>query len=368
MQAQEIPGGFRSSLNMKRLLLLLLLLLLCGNVVAQPIIRNSFTTNTAGKFPLLLAAPGASSNAYPVVHIDNTGDVLEWPYLYYSSSNAFLNGMLKANSGQFTNSLNLPFGTASTLLSLNASKNAASVANGVGILTNDGSGGFGFTTNIAQDVTINNFTTTNLTVVNTLTVSNIVTTNITVQNNLTTSNFFTINGKNNTLIVTNTIQVSGQYVYPLAAGTGITLTTNTLAAGQTNVTIASTASGGSSGSTNYRSAVIALTMTGTNVDASQIDWLKTNQCYRLGPLTGNAFFGDAVCVNVPNTNDYQWLQLDIIQGTGGNTVTFTNSIFAGVNGTFAITTNANAWDMLSLVNSRQTNGNVAVAPINWLHR
>jgi hypothetical protein len=125
---------------------------------------------------------------------------------------------------------------------------------------------------------------------------------------------------------------------------------------------------GASGSTNYRSSVIALTMTGTNVDANQIDWLKTNVAYRI-TATGNIFFGDAVCINVPDTNSDQSLKLHIVQdSTGGRSVTFTNSIFAGVNGTFAITTNANAWDLLSLVNSVQTNGNIAVLPSNYLHR
>ncbi len=128
------------------------------------------------------------------------------------------------------------------------------------------------------------------------------------------------------------------------------------------------AGGGSTGSTNYRSAVITLTMTTTNVDASQINWLSTNQCYRL-ILTTNAFFSDAVCINVPNTNSFQWLQLDILQdGTGGRTVTFTNSIYAGVNGTFPITLTANSWDSCALINSRQTNGNVAVLPSNNLRR
>lgn len=332
MQAQEIPGGFRSSLNMKRLLLLLLLLLLCGNVVAQPIIRNSFTTNTAGKFPLLLAAPGASSNAYPVVHIDNTGDVLEWPYLYYSSSNAFFSGdiLLAGN----TNRLSIAGG----VLLLDGNPLAAGGTN---------------TTN-----TVVNSTTVNATTINVTTITNV--------SNFYATNSYVVNGKNNTMIITNTLQVSGQYVYPLAAGTGITLTTNTLAAGQTNVTIASTASGGSSGSTNYRSAVVELGLSGTNVTGT-IDWAATNVAYRL-TLTTNAFFGD-INVNVPLTNAFQWLQLHLIQdSTGGRSVTFSNGIYAGVNGTFAISTQANAFDSYTLFNSPQTNGNVIAIPVNFLHR
>ncbi len=125
---------------------------------------------------------------------------------------------------------------------------------------------------------------------------------------------------------------------------------------------------GTTGSTNYRSSVIWLTTTGTNVDSGQIDWLKTNQCYAI-VLTNNVFFSDVVCTNVPDTNSFQYLQLDLIQdATGGRTVTFTNSIFAGVNGTFAITSTSNSWDSLTLLNSRQTNGNVAVIPVNNLKR
>lgn len=317
---------------MKRLLLLLLLL--CGNAVAQPIIRNSFTTNTAGKFPLLLAAPGASSNAYPVVHIDNTGDVLEWPYLYYSSSNAFFSGDIL----------------------LAGRTNRLSIAGGVLLL--DGipiaSGGTN-TTN-----TVVNSTTINATTINATTITNV--------SNFYATNSYVVNGKNNTMIVTNTLQVSEQYVYPLAAGTGITLTTNTLAAGQTNVTIASTASGGSSGSTNYRSAVVEIYMSGTNVAANSIDWNLTNVCYRL-TLTNNAFFGDTVFTNTPGTNAYQWVQLNLVQDpTGGRLVTFTNSIFQGINGTFAITTNANGFDALTCFPSPQTNGNICILPANNLHR
>lgn len=46
----------------------------------------------------------------------------------------------------------------------------------------------------------------------------------------------------NVAVITNTLKVSGSYVYPLLAGSNITLTTNTVAAGQTNITIAASAS------------------------------------------------------------------------------------------------------------------------------
>lgn len=214
-----------------------------------------------------------------------------------------------------------------------------------------------------------------------------------------TSNIFNI-GKGGSLTITNAVtplQVGASKVVGTAADGSLTnldgvfttrgsvlyrnatvwtvLTPNTAGyvltdggAGADPAWAAAAAGGGSSGSTNYRSSVITLTMTTTNVDASQIDWLKTNVCYRL-MLTTNAYFSAAVCINVPDTNSFQWLQLNVIQdATGGRTVTFTNSVYAGPNGTFAITTNASAWDSLALINSPQTNSNIAVLPSNYLHR
>lgn len=127
--------------------------------------------------------------------------------------------------------------------------------------------------------------------------------------------------------------------------------------------------GGSAGSTNYRSAVIELTVTGTNVNPNQIDWNLTNQCFRL-TLTTNVFFGDTVCTNVPATNAHQYVQLELIQNaTGGWSVTFTNSRWGAVNGVLPIiSTNANAWDSLTLINSKQTNSDVVMLPAPWLHR
>jgi hypothetical protein len=196
--------------------------------------------------------------------------------------------LVTPKNAAFTN-LTLSGGTASTLLTLDASKVTVSLANGAGWLTNDGAGGFGFSTNITQNVTINNLTTTNLNVVNLLTISNIITTNITVLQTLTTSNFFTINGKNNTLIVTNTLQVSGSYVYPLLAGTGITLTTNTVAAGQTNITIAASA-GGTTVSVN------ATNVSTPNIqDTATVTWAVSGS-----NLTATAAGGGSATVNGTN--------------------------------------------------------------------
>jgi hypothetical protein len=119
---------------------------------------------------------------------------------------------------------------------------------------------------------------------------------------------------------------------------------------------------------NGISPCVTLTYTGTNVTTSSIDWNATNVCYTL-LLTNHVLFGDAVAINVPSTANFKWLQLDLIQdSTGGWLVKFTNSIYGGVNGSIPITSNALAWTSCTLINSRQTNGNIMVLPSNFLHR
>lgn len=117
--------------------------------------------------------------------------------------------------------------------------------------------------------------------------------------------------------------------------------------------------------------VLALGGTGgTNVSGG--NWASGNAAgttFKL-ILTTNAFFGDTTFTNVPVTNGSQYGLLHIIQdATGVRTVTWTNSIFEFVNGiSIAQTTNANSEDVYSLFNSVKTNGNIAVIPMNNLHR
>src|SRR6266436_3204537 len=104
------------------------------------------------------------------------------------STNLYGIGAINANNGQFTNSLlfngvqvitNIPaVGLANTLTKWVTTNLLSYIPNGVGILTNDGAGNFGWTTNINQDITVNNITTTNV----------------------TANNTYVVNGKNNTLI------------------------------------------------------------------------------------------------------------------------------------------------------------------------
>src|SRR5437660_10204872 len=81
-------------------------------------------------------------------------------------------------------------GSASALAIWSVTNLLAYVINGVGILTNDGAGGFGFTTNLAQDITITNVTSTTIT--SSTNIFNVakgghltVSTNITVMTNAT---------------------------------------------------------------------------------------------------------------------------------------------------------------------------------------
>jgi hypothetical protein len=119
---------------------------------------------------------------------------------------------------------------------------------------------------------------------------------------------------------------------------------------------------------NGISDCVTLTYTTTNLTASSIDWNATNVCYTL-LLTNHILIGDNASINVPVTTKHKYIELNLIQdGTGGWAVKFTNSIYGGVNGTIALTTNANAWDSLVLVNGKQTNGSIMVLPSNYLHR
>jgi hypothetical protein len=178
---------------MKRLLLLLLLML-TGDTVAQPFLRNSFTTNSPARVQGVL--PTSTARLYPLSVNTNSSTADQMlclnPHFWMQLTNAVFGGNLSAYSGTYSNALIMPFGTANTLLSISAAKFATSIPNNAGILTNDGAGAFGFTTNITQDVTINNFTTTNLTVINNLTVSNISVTNLNAQTINVTSNIYNV--------------------------------------------------------------------------------------------------------------------------------------------------------------------------------
>ncbi len=106
--------------------LLLLWVLLGALPVRAAFVPNPFTTNSL--------TPATSQ-------FDLTGNIFAITN-HASITNASMAG-----------SLTLPYATASTILTLNGSKNAVSLANGTGALTNDGSGNFGWAVGNSGTVT-----------------------------------------------------------------------------------------------------------------------------------------------------------------------------------------------------------------------
>jgi hypothetical protein len=226
----------------------------------------------------------------------------------------------------------------------NPGKVLTTITNNVGILTNDGSGNFGFTTNITQDITINNFTVTNLTVLN----------------NLVVSNLYTVNGNHNTLIVTNSLTIQPVKTNLLATtSTGLVTNANYgtgISWDPTTRTISATATG--SGLSTH---VTTLTWSGTNAVGFNA---ATNGETFIITLTNNVLFGTSTFSNLPNKDEYKTFALGLQQdSTGGRIVTFTNSVVSWALGVPAfIETNANAYSMVYFHTHTFTNGMLAATP------
>ena len=220
-------------------------------------------------------------------------------------------------------------GTNSTLVIWITTNSQGSIANGIGMLTNNGSGGFGYTTNISQDITINTLTTL---------ISYI-------------SNLFVINGKNNTLVVTQalTLQSLGTnkllrmgadgVVTNITNGAGV-LTNDGSGGFSWTTNVGSGGGGGSSFPTN----ITTLTYTGvTNIIG--FDCSTNGARYRL-TLTTNAYIGGGNVTGLQTTNaNYSYI-LDVINDTTGlYTLTFDPTIFAWSEGSMPIkSTNASGYD------------------------
>lgn len=242
------------------------------------------------------------------------------------------NLILRSGAGgqiQVNNRLYLNLATPSTLLMANADQELTNIVNAAGILFNDGTGGFGWTNDVGSASNpINNFYSTN--------------------------NFF-ISGKGNTLVITQTLTVSGQYVYPLVPGTGITFATNNIGTGQTNLTISATASGG------VTTSVTPLAYSGTNITG--FNCLTNNATYTL-LLTNHCLFNAASFTGLPNTTTNMFFTLALKQdGTGTWVPKFTNSIVAWTEGVQpVITTNANSISYLYFHSHLWTNGMLVGSP------
>lgn len=130
----------------------------------------------------------------------------------------------------------------------------------------------------------------------------------------------------------------------------------------------------SAGSSSPTNTPIVLTLGGTGgTNVSGGDWSlgsASGTTFKL-VLTTNAFFGATAFSNVPTTNGQQNALLYVYHDSSSTpyTNTWTNSVFAFVNGTVPVqTTNAGSCDVYSLFNDLVTNGQINVVPANNLHR
>lgn len=251
-------------------------------------------------------------------------------------------------SGVSTGGVAYGLGSANTLPKWSATNALTFIANGTGFLTNDGSGGFGFSTNIAQDVTINNLTITSNLTVNTITVQS----NLTVNNNLTVSNLYTVNGNHNTLIVTQAMTLNSLKTNLLAVtssglvtnakyGSGISWDTSTLTL---------SAVGTDTTATN----IVTLTQTTTNVSQLDFSLVQNGGAFKL-TLTGNGYVGAPA--NVGNTVFRKAWLLVQQPSTGTCLLQFTNGHYAWPEGVSPIIdTNNGAVSVFEFVTDVFTNG------------
>ena len=242
------------------------------------------------------------------------------------------NVILVAGSGgivEVQNSLILDTSTPSTLLKADSGQIVTSIANAVGILTNDGSGGLGFSTNISQAITINNFTVTNLT----------------VQSNLVVNQSIKLQGKE-----LGSTHVNGTNVFPVV---NITNTASvTWAVSGSNITATATASGDTSG-TN----IVSLTQTGTNAPSLDFSLVARGGVFKIS-LTNNCYFG--LLANANNT-DFKHCWLAVQQpSTGTCLVTFTNKFGQPQGSALINDTNNGAVVWYEMVTSPFTNGIVDI--------
>lgn len=171
-------------------------------------------------------------------------------------------------------------------------------------------------------------------------------------NNFYATNIYSQNGAHNTMNISNYLTVSGQYVYPLVAGTGITFATNTISAGKTNLTISS--AGGST-------AVTTLTYSGTNIVGAD---MSTNGMSFYLLVTNHCLLGTATFSNLPAKTAYQTYTFCFQQDSAGGYVPkLTNSIWVWADGNQpVIKTNANAVSYIYAHTGLATNSTLVGTP------
>jgi len=323
---------------MNRFILWLMLVFPLVASAQSPIVRNDATTNAPAQIAVSL--PTLSDTLSPIAHKSGTNRVFQSAAFTMTGTNTSFLGWLALNAqtNQISDSgtqllyngvpiggsgITNATGTNNTLTKWTGTNSIGSVANGTGILTNDGAGGFGWSTDIGSESNpINNFYSTN--------------------------NFF-ISGKGNTLVITQTLTVSGQYVYPLVPGTGITFATNNIGTGQTNLTISATATGGDTTATN----IVTLTMTTTNVSAMDFSLVQRGGVFKL-VLTGNGYIGAPT--GIANTSFSHAFLMVQQPSTGTCVLTFTNLYCFSEGVMPVLDTNNGSVSVIELVSDVFTNG------------
>lgn len=151
------------------------------------------------------------------------------------------------------------------------------------------------------------------------------------------------------------MSVNGSSVSTANLTDGSTLPTTTWSVNSSNITLTVGTNFNGMNVTNFiRGPRVILSYTGgTNV--SGFDWNAGSEFILF--VTNTTFF--PAPSNVPNTNVWQSVTVHLINdGTGGYGITFTN-LFKWINGIApVITTNANAYDVLTFMPAARTNGNI----------
>ncbi len=215
-------------------------------VASSNLLANSFTTNNPAKGPVLLST--TTSPLYPLMVLlpDGSGSDRS---LQYAPNFFMSNGV-----AHFVGNVMLSGLTPNTLLRVDAGNLLNNVIGGSsGALakwTGTGTIGNSVMTDDGTTLNVNNLNVTNSLLIGGVPVSTnsgaAGTTNFfdyTYISNFFSqfayiSNLFTVNGKNNTVFITNSITLGDYYLYAIKPGTGITFTTNANPTSGTNITIA----------------------------------------------------------------------------------------------------------------------------------
>jgi hypothetical protein len=220
-------GGL-AAINMKFKKLVVLAFFLPAVAFAQPLLRNTFTLNNPGLFPALL--PVNTSAMFFVGDIALDGTIYASTKASFTDKYFFFDNLTVTNG--FTN-LTL---TASTLVKADANQGEASIANGSGVLTNDGAGALGWNQNF-NVITLNAGTlvVTNPPNINLQSATNLLGQNVVWNTNASDSVLMPV-GKYTLLVTNNNVQLAANFLSgPLFSATnvnwsGVWITNNTATA------------------------------------------------------------------------------------------------------------------------------------------